>query len=423
MDAQGRARSGEGKVRSPVTLDDLVADLIWPRLLRSGALALHPGRLGIAFFLLIGVGLVVMVLAQIEIWLGFSGGPTEQADFSMRWTQLLPANWPVHPAGAAGRLIDAFTALPLAAILAHPLVASLGTLAAVLLWSIAGGAICRGAAMELATGEGITWPQALGFAAARWRSFAGAMIGPVLLVWGVALVLAIGGLVLLRLPGLNLIGALLYGLFLLGGLVAALVMVAYLLGHWMLVPAVACEGTDAIDAVQRAYAYVFGRPARLVAYLATLAAQAIVVGWVVWMLSSAIVGFTVRTGGAWAGDNGRIMLEQGTVGAVGGDAGAVMAGAHPEATTLDRSRTSAWGEFLVKMWTLVPVLLVWSFLVSFAFCGSTQLYLAMRRVVDGQEMTELWMPPRAKEEVAPLPEPSRSGASKDHAPDEIPDVE
>ena len=49
-----------------MTLSDLTADLVWPRLLRTGALALRPSRLGVAFFYLIGLMVLLHVADLID---------------------------------------------------------------------------------------------------------------------------------------------------------------------------------------------------------------------------------------------------------------------------------------------------------------------------------------------------------------------
>ncbi|HVU63031.1 MAG TPA: hypothetical protein VHC70_03575, partial [Phycisphaerales bacterium] len=41
------------RIHAPLTLDDLTQDLVWPKLLKAGQLALRPSRLGIAMVFVI----------------------------------------------------------------------------------------------------------------------------------------------------------------------------------------------------------------------------------------------------------------------------------------------------------------------------------------------------------------------------------
>src|SRR5690606_18887270 len=89
------------------------------------------------------------------------------------------------------------------------------------------GAISRMAATEFAAGRSDGVLEALGFARDRLASLLGAVLGPIGLVWGVALLLAVLGFILARWPGVNLIASLLHGGALLLGLVAMFVLFVY----------------------------------------------------------------------------------------------------------------------------------------------------------------------------------------------------
>jgi hypothetical protein len=46
----------------------------------------------------------------------------------------------------------------------------------------------------------------------------------------------------------------------------------------------------------------------------------------------------------------------------------------------------------MRMWMIIPLTLLAAYAVSYFWCAATLLYLAVRRVNDGQDMNELWTP-------------------------------
>lgn len=358
-----------GLWRSPVMLDDLTADLVWPRLLKAGPLALRPSRLGLAFFYLVGLAAIVTLAGRLD---GVPDGNV-LLDAWSRWTAHLAglfdacarADGPALGEAVNGLFIETVHDL----VTAHPFI-SIAFLPIIIIWTtLMGGAISRIAAMDFAQGVGLAWPQGMGYALGRWSSFAGAILGPLALIYGIALAMAVGGWILFSFPGINIIGGLLWFVFLIAGAIAAVIMLAMTFGGPMLVPAVACEGTDAIDAVQHAYSYVFAKPLRLLLYMAILALQLIamlvVVGAAVWLL----VHVARHGAGVWVAPEsaGVIRGEEGLEGAA-----AIAAG-------------------FVRFWTGIPLLLGMAFAVSYFWCAATVLYLSMRRICDGQDMSEVWV--------------------------------
>jgi hypothetical protein len=376
--------SARGGIRSPLTFEDLASDLIWPRLLRAGRLALRPAHLGLAFFLVVITDFVAWAFVALENALGLGGeaarAALEEHVARLRFDWIQPA-----PLSTADWLVGAFVDLPRALFLAHPLASTIGGLVLLLAWSLFGGAIARSTALEFARSRADPWLQS--FAAGRRNAVATAVsvAAPLVAVWLIGFLLALGGLVLLRLPVVTVLGGLLYGLFLAAGILAVLLMAGYALGHWMLLPAVACEQTDSIDAMQRAFGYTLGRPLRLVVYLAILAAQGWIMTWLVFAGVGAIVTFTGRCAAAWAGQRGGAMVDGATAGPLAAisETGPVILPPGDLPVSFD---VSAW---FVQTWSLIPVTLGFAFVLSFVFCGSTLLYLAMRRVIDAQDMNEI----------------------------------
>lgn len=351
-----------------LSFEQLCESLIWPKLLRAGGLALRPSRLGIAFFAL--ATLALLDLAP-RLW-GSDARPVQAASAFLGGLvgRSLAAVTGADVAGLAEvaaevvrlpRVLLAWENLPATLVVGLPGLAVL---------AIAGGAICRGAALEFAHGVLTPWPRMLGFAIGRWASLVAALLVPLVLVAVLVLGMAAGGWVLLNWPAVDLLGAALFGFFVLAAFVAVVAMLAYALGAPMLLPAVACEGTDGVDAIQRAYAYVIGRPLRLVLYLIVLTLLGLAVVGLALFVARAAVS-TAQESAAWfAGER----------------AGLILSGA-PEAAGTARAAAA-----LVRFWTGVALLLASAYGLTYVLCASTLLYLAMRRVCDGQDMHEIWMP-------------------------------
>jgi len=357
-----------GTWRSPVILDDLTADLIWPRLLRAGSLALRPSRLFLAFFYLIGVAAIVAVAGSLDgvehNALVFTG-----REWLEHFERLIGSCARRDAAGIGSSLTGIFIGTAWDLVVAHPVIAVV-FLPLLLIWTtLMGGAMSRIIAMDFAQGVGLSWPEGLGYAIGRWSSFAGSVVGPLALMYGILLAMAVGGWALFNLPVLNVVGGVLWVFFLIGAAVVAVIMLAMTLGGPMLVPAVACEGTDAIDAVQHAYSYVFAKPLRLLVYIAILAAQFVLIALVVWAVVSLIVNIAQTAASTW----------------VDTAASRVIAG-EPDLTGVNA--VAAGG---VRLWSAIPVLLGSAFVVSYFWSAATVLYLAMRRICDGQDISEVWV--------------------------------
>lgn len=402
-----RTPPDSSSIRSPITLDDLTADLLWPRLLRAPVMALVPARLIICFFLIVFATVVLSLCNWIETSLNWRGGDEAIQRFEFVCGQIAAAFHTWNPSVAAPRFIEGMTELPLAALNAHPVGSTLGTLSILIAWCIAFGAVARSAACEVAGVRLPAWPEIIGFAVNKWASLVGAVVLPLVLVAAVTLGIAAAGLIL-RVPILNLVGCVLFFLLLIAGVACIFLLGVYMLGYWMLIPAIASEGSDGVDAVQRAYAYVIGKPSRLILYLAILLVQGLIVASIIMALFGAAVSFTTRAASQWAGPDARTMLTQAHAGAVAGDKAeeAVVQAAAVEQMDregyaeihaddkykLDRNFSFGWGAWWIRFWMYIPLSLGSAFVLSYIMCGSTLLYLLMRRVHDGQDVAEIWQP-------------------------------
>ena len=132
-------------------------------------------------------------------------------------------------------------------------------------FSVGGGAIAPMQALQTAAQRRIRLGEAVDFAMAGWLRLLVAQLVPLLLT-GLVLLVILMLAVLLLVPVLDVLGGLLYGLALAFGFLAAFLLIGYTIGSPLLVPAVACENGDGLDAMQRTYAYVVTRPLHLLFY-------------------------------------------------------------------------------------------------------------------------------------------------------------
>ncbi|MDQ7014096.1 MAG: hypothetical protein Q9O74_09400 [Planctomycetota bacterium] len=363
-------------------LHGMVEQLLWVKLLRVPALALRPQRVGLAVFLVVLIGLIGNIgmpwrAEEVEPFLGAVLGAQLDA-LAMFWQGVLGLDGGAVASGFVGLMVDA----PRLALTRYPVESVLLGLPTMAVWAVLGGALCRSVACEVSLEMTLPWTKQLAFATKRWASFLGVVLLPTVVVGAIALVLAVGGVVLFNgVPALELVGGLLFG----GGLLLALLAVGMMglvgLACPMLLPSVACEATDAIEALGRALAYVIARPLRLAVYLAIGGVTCAVAIAVAFALAEGAIGLAHAATGAW-------LAAQGI---------AELTGAYPIDAQLDQAgelreigataRGSAW---LVGFWGSCLRLVVMGYAVSCFLTAGTMVYLFMRQVCDGQHYAELW---------------------------------
>ena len=290
----------------------------------------------------------------------------------------------LQPAGALAALRDVIVGLPVRLFQHDPVfLAGFGILV-ILLTGLLGGAIARIAAIEHATDERVRAIDGLLFASATWTRLGGALLAPVV---GIAIVaiLLLGGGALLKLPGTDVIAGLLYGIALLLGLGAALLIVGTAIVFPLLIPAVAAERADALEALQRSIAYLLARPVQL-ALIGVVAIVGLGVGYLLVAGFVAVaLNFTNACVGAWSPATEAVLPT---------DRGPFALRGIDRAEALEGITTRATAALLV-WWQGLLVALVAAWVVSYFFSASTIAYLSAREAVDGQAPDEIWRPGHA----------------------------
>jgi hypothetical protein len=291
--------------------------------------------------------------------------------------------------------------------------------------SFFGGAICRSAAVEAARDEVISPMQALRFA---WHKFGGLALGPALPagifagVLVVFVVLSILGVV----PWLGeLVAGLLFGLAILSGFALAMILIGTVLGLHLTWPTVAAEGSDGFDAVSHAFAYVAQRPWYAAFYSWVLLLYGAVCFVVVRLIAMTTLKLT-HVCSDWG------MSFFGAASSARNDAVSKLDAmwhmpAWSDLSFLPSSGGNAfWGTFyassvnwsewlaaaFIAIWVAIVIGLVGAFVVSFFFCGSTQMYFLLRRNVDAVDYDEIYYEEAEPElpVAAGAPEPASAEA-------------
>lgn len=286
----------------------------------------------------------------------------------------------------------------------QPLFAILLAAAFLAIFSYFGGAVCRMAALHAARDEHITLGAATGFACERYVSFVGVLAFPALAFVVCGGLLIVGGLVgLVPFLGPLLVG-LFYALALIAGVALGVVTVATLLGFNLLWPVIAVEGSEPFDATSRAFAYVCQRPAHTVFYWLVLLTWGGV--WLLGLRLIVMVGLKLAHalsgwGMSFFGMAGSASTDTltpieamwsmpawGDLSILPSASGANFWG---EFGAAPLGAGEAAGSFLMAAWVYLLVAALAAFAISFLLCGSTQMFLLLRREVDSTDLEEVWV--------------------------------
>ncbi len=265
-----------------------------------------------------------------------------------------------------------------------------------------GGAIARIAAVNSARNESPPLGSVLSYACEKFGANVAAPLLPLGIFVGSALAMSIAS-VLGAVPGLDVLVGLFYGLALLGGVAMVFTFVGLAFGFPLMQPTIAVEGSDAFDAVQRALGYVYQRAWSVGFYAVLLLAYGGVCFVAVRLLSMLLLKLT-HTFTNW-GMSLFGWLDSARTSTFGRLEAAWSMPAWQDLPLLPQVDGPAfWGTFgaaptgltetammwLVAAWVFLVVGLVGGFVVSFFYCGATQMYLLLRREVDAVDYDEIY---------------------------------
>jgi len=359
-----------------LTAGDLISDLLWPKLFRVPRLALRPGRIMLAVLLILLVGLVDQTLAGITpaedepvvIMLGERfGAGLENASTQFMQLQVgqgLIASWN----GAWHAITTTVQDAPWRSSVVLPI--------SFLLYIFLAVGLSRMAVDDFARGKSVKWTEALAWSLQGFWSALVAHLIPVIVIVLLAVILMAGGYVLLVAPFVNIVGAVFTVVGVLLAFVAVLLIVGFGLGAPMLAPAIAAEGFDGIESMQRIYSYIFTRPARFAIYSIILFLQFAIVSSIALALAYATSGLASWAAGLifdWTGNADGLAIVSGQTTETMGWAG--------------KAASSIVGTVLK-----LPGLIAAGFLVCYWISGWSVQYLLLRQAADGQDVTDIFVP-------------------------------
>ena len=271
------------------------------------------------------------------------------------------------------------------ALMYHPVYSIIYFSIVVCIICLAGGAICRCAALEFARGERPGLLEVIGFSCRKFRSL---LAGPLLPV-GLILICAFFVFMLGLIGTLPWVGELMMGLGLalamIFGLFTVIFLVGTLAGLSMMFPVIGYEGSSGRDAVSRSFMYVLSQPWWMIFY--TFIA-------VIWGTISYLF---VRFGVYLVLIITYVLINLGICNSAGGAGKLARIWPRPDFFNLSPAQAlpANWSEtvaaFLVHLTVLIFVGLVVAFVISFYFCASTVVYSLMRKKVDNVPTDKVYL--------------------------------
>lgn len=239
--------------------------------------------------------------------------------------------------------------------------------------SLAGGAICRIAAMQFARGERPGLTAAVRFSVRKFPSFFTAPITPMIIILVLGAVIMLLGLW----GNIPVVGELSVGLLLpfafAAAAIIAVIAIGTLAGFSLMFPTIAYEDAECFDAISHSFSYVYAKPWRAGFYMVVAfvygAIGYVFVRFFAFLLLWITYAF-LQAGFMRENEKLHAIWQEPTF----GDLLGVIA------ATGDWSTSAA--VFLVYFWALIVVGLVVAFVISFYFSASTIIYALLRKRVD-----------------------------------------
>lgn len=345
------------------------------------------------------------------------------------------------PGGVLGSLVHGFNGL--AWLLAmHTGYAIVYFLILVAIWGFFGGAISRAAVLDVCRDEKISLREAFAFAKSRYMNFAAAPLVPIGFILVGALALWLGGLI----GAIPAVGEIFVGLAffiaLLIGFLIALVIVCGAVGLPLLMPAIAADNLDALDALSTTYSFVGARPWKtafcaLVALCYGAVCMILLKLFVMIMLFAVghFAGASMNWGDAYAKEGGQRVKVESKLDAMwqapAFDGGRPFFGSFGERSL---SHVSWFGQLCIKVWIYSVWGLVAACIVGYFYSASSVIYVLLRKEVDLTDIEDVYLedgkgeegsgtssadsPTDGTDEAGDKSAPRKAGKSKSKPPNE-----
>jgi len=252
--------------------------------------------------------------------------------------------------------------------------------------SVAGGALCRIAALQFAQGEKPGLTEAIRFSVKRFTSFFTAPLAPIGIMLFMGLFIFLLGLAG-NIPQVGeLIVVLGMPLALINGALIAVILIGAVAGFGLMFPAVAYDGSDCFDSISRSFSYVYAQPSRMACYTVIAAVYGAICYVFVRFFAFLMLSIThcLLQLGIWT-DSSAKGVDKLTAIWPKPEFMNLLGSSDPAATT--------WAELLaarlVCLFVLMVVGLMVSFIISFYFSANTIIYSLMRNRVDNTALNDV----------------------------------
>lgn len=253
-----------------------------------------------------------------------------------------------------------------------------------IVWSVAGGAMGRMAAVQFARDQQIGIWSGLRYSLRNFGHYLCATLLPLAGLAGLwALCAGAGLLGLVPVVGQTLVG-LIWGLGLVAGFLMTLILIGVSAGWPLMFATINVEGTDGFDGLSRGFNYVYERPLQYLGYAIVCVAFSSFSVFFVWLVTQLVVYLTALTMAWGLGfEAARGLLANSPPLVV--PRVLTQAGAGAQATNV----VVGPGTFLVGIWLRAAAVLVMGFVYSQFWSSTTIIYFLLRRSVDGKELDEI----------------------------------
>ncbi len=269
----------------------------------------------------------------------------------------------------------------------HPVYCLLFAVIKLVVFAVAGGAICRVAALQFARGEKPGLTEALRYSTKRFASLITAPLTPIGIIAFIGLFIFLIGLTGNIPRAGEVIVAIFTPLALILGALATVVLIGAVAGLNLMYPAIAYDGSDCFDAISRSFSYVYARPWRMAFYSLT----AIVYGAICYTFVRFFAFLLI-----WST---RAFVRLATFVDISSSEANQLSIIWPKPTFLELvgsgnpqtlSSTESAAALLIWLFLLVVVGLLVSFVISFYFSAHVVIYGLMRNKVDGTALDDVY---------------------------------
>ncbi|MCP4253393.1 MAG: hypothetical protein GY775_08275 [Candidatus Scalindua sp.] len=249
-----------------------------------------------------------------------------------------------------------------------------------IIWSVFAGAVTRLTALEFGRGEKPGLKDSLSFVMRKFWSYFWSPLTPILgVLFFIACNVAGGLLGKIEFAG-EIAVAVGFPLAILSGLLIVFLGIVGVIGFILMFPAISSEGSDAFDAISRAYSYVLSRPLHFLTLFITLIVCGTILSFVAGYGACLVMKTSYFTVGLGMG--GKLNEIRTFIGGLSGG-GDTITSLNPMSMRI--------AALLFMLYIVLMKIAVGSIIIAFAGSASTIAYLIMRKDVDGTEMDDIYI--------------------------------